>query len=74
MDKPKRIKTIKIFNNDRLLLSDIEIVKYKDESLYTIYDYISGNINKIPYVIVSNFILYMSYLKDFTDINVIISD
>ena len=72
MDKPERIATIKIFSDEGVILSDINITKYPNENMYTIHDFISDKTNKIPYVMVSTFILYMDYLKEISDINIII--
>ena len=61
MDKPERIATIKIFSDERVILSDINITKYPNENMYTIHDYISDRIHKIP---------YMEYLKEISDIDI----
>ena len=73
MDKPERIATIKIFSDEGVILSDINITKYPNENMYTVHDYISDRTNKIPYVMVSTFILYMEYLKEISDIDIIIN-
>ena len=73
MDKPERIATIKIFSDERVILSDINITKYPNENMYTIHDYISDRIHKIPYIMVSTFILYMEYLKEISDIDITIN-
>lgn len=72
MDKPERIATIKIFSDKRIILSDIHITKYPNENMYIIYDYISDKTNKIPYVMVYEFIMYMEYLKEISTINIVI--
>ena len=72
MDKPERIATIKIFSDEGVILSDINITKYPNENMYTIHDYISDIIHKIPYVMVSTFILYIEYLKEISNINIVI--
>lgn len=73
MDKPERITTIKIFSDEGVILSDINITKYPNENMYTIHDFISDKTNKISYVMVSTFILYMEYLKEISNINIIIN-
>lgn len=72
MDKPERIATIKIFSDEGVILSDINITKYLNENMYTVYDYISDRTHKIPYIMVSTFILYMEYLKEISTINIAI--
>ena len=73
MDKPERIATIKIFSDEGVILSDINITKYPNENIYTIHDFISDKTNKIPYVMISTFILYMEYLKEISDIDIVIN-
>lgn len=73
MDKPEKIATIKIFSDEGVILSYINITKYPNENMYTVHDYISDKTNKIPYVMVSTFILYMEYLKEISDIDIIIN-
>lgn len=72
MDKPERIATIKIFSDEGVILSDINITKYPNENMYTIHDFISDKINKIPYIMVYEFIMYMEYLKEISNINIVI--
>lgn len=72
MDKPERIATIKFFDNKKIILSDINITKYPNENIYTIHDCISDRTHKIPYIFVSTFILYMEYLKEISNINIVI--
>lgn len=72
MDKPERIATIKIFSDKRIILSDIHITKYPNENMYIIHDYISNRTHKIPYIVASTFILYMEYIKELSNINIVI--
>lgn len=72
MDKPERIAIIKIFSDKGIILSDIHITKYPNENMYIIHDYISDRTHKIPYVMVYEFIMYMEYLKEISNINIII--
>lgn len=72
MDKPEKIATIKIFSDKGIILSNIHITKYPNENMYIIHDFISDKTNKIPYIMVSTFILYMEYLNELSNINIVI--
>ena len=72
MDKPKRIAIIKIFSDKGIILSNIHITKYPNENMYIIHDFISDKTNKIPYIMVHEFIMYMEYLKQLSNINIVI--
>lgn len=74
MSKPERIATIKFISDEGNILADINITKYSEERMYTLHDYISDKVYKIPFIVVSSFISYTKTLKDFTSINIEINE
>lgn len=61
-------------DDDGRIQSEIVISKNNEEKLYTLHDIVSDKLFKVPYTIISSLILYIKYLKEFTNINIEIKE